>query len=56
MLAVKIDLLLMKIEGYPQGKAQMQTLQALDTHMTCEVCENTSARSDHQALSLLRIP
>ena len=41
MLAAKIDLLLSKFEGYPQGKAQMQTLQALDAHMTCKVYENT---------------
>ena len=41
MLAAKIDLLLMKIEGYPQCKAQMQTLQALNARMTCEVYENT---------------
>ena len=41
MLAVKIDLLLRKFKGYPQDKAQMQTLQALDTCMTCEVYGNT---------------
>ena len=41
MLAVKIDILLKKFEGYPQDKAQMQTLQALDARMTCEVCGNT---------------
>ena len=40
MLAVKIDLLLRKFKGYPQDKAQMQTLQALDARMTCEVCRN----------------
>ena len=41
MLAVKIDLLLKKFEGYLQDKAQMQTIQALDARMTCEVCGNT---------------
>ena len=40
MLAAKIDLLLKKFEGYPQDKAPMQTLQALDARMTCEVCGN----------------
>ena len=39
MLAMKIDLL-KKFEDYSQGKAQMQTLQALEARMTCEVCEN----------------
>jgi hypothetical protein len=41
MLATKIDLLLKKFEDKPQDKAQMQTLQALDARMTCEVCGNT---------------
>ena len=41
MLAAKIDLQLNKFEGYPQDKAPMQTLQALDARMTCEVCGNT---------------
>ena len=40
MLAIKIDLLLKKFEHYSQDKAQMQTLQALETRMTCEVCGN----------------
>ena len=40
MLAMKIDLLLKKFEDYSQDKAQMQTLQALETRMTCEVCGN----------------
>ena len=40
MLAIKIDLLLKKFEDYSQDKAQMQTLQALDARMTCEVCGN----------------
>ena len=41
MLAAKIDLLLKTFEGSPQYKAQMQTLQVLDTRMTCEVYGNT---------------
>jgi hypothetical protein len=40
MLAMKIDLFLKKFEDYFQDKAQMQTLQALETRMTCEVYEN----------------
>ena len=40
MLAIKIDLLLKKFEGHSQDKAQMQTLQALEARMTCEVCGN----------------
>ena len=40
MLVVKIDLLLKKFEDYSQDKAQMQTLQALETCMMCEVCGN----------------
>ena len=34
MLAMKIDLLLKKFEDISQNKAQMQTLQALETRMT----------------------
>ena len=41
MLARKIDLLLEKFEDYFQDMAQMQTLQALDARMMCEVCGNT---------------
>jgi len=37
---MKIDLLLKKFEDYSQDKAQMQTLQALETRMTCEVYGN----------------
>ena len=33
MLAMKIDLLLKKFEDYSQDKAQLQTLQALETRM-----------------------
>ena len=40
MLAMKIDLLLKKFEDYFQDKAQMQTLQAMETRMTSEVCGN----------------
>ncbi|PUZ46504.1 hypothetical protein GQ55_7G084800 [Panicum hallii var. hallii] len=42
MLATKLDLLLKWLDGRSQDKAPMHiTLQALDTHMTCEVCGNT---------------
>ena len=41
MLATKIDLLLKKIEDYPQDKAQLQPIQALDACMMCEVCRST---------------
>jgi hypothetical protein len=41
MLAVKLDLLLKKIEECPQDKASMQALQDLDARMTCEVYGNT---------------
>ena len=47
MLAMKIDLLLKKFEDYSQDKAQMQTLQALETRMTCEVCENVGHSGDN---------
>jgi rubrerythrin len=40
MLAAKLDLL-KKFEERPQAKAPMQALQAVDAHMTCEVCGNT---------------
>ena len=46
MLAMKIDLLT-KFEDYSQDKAQMQTLQALETHMTCEVCGNVGHSGDN---------
>ena len=35
MLSMKIDLLLKKFEDYSQDKAQMQSLQVLEAHMTC---------------------
>ena len=47
MLAMKIDLLLEKFEYYSQDKAQMQTLRALETSMTCEVCENIGHSGDN---------
>ena len=47
MLAIKIDLLLKKFEDYSQDKAQMQTLQALEARMTCEVFENIGHSGDN---------
>jgi hypothetical protein len=47
MLAMKIDLLLKKFEDYSQDKAQMQTLQALETRMTWEVCGNVGHSGDN---------
>ena len=47
MLAMKIDLLLKKFEDYSQDKAQMQTLQVLETHMTSEVCGNVGYSVDN---------
>ena len=47
MLAMKIDLLLKKFEDYSQDKAQMQTLRALETRMTCEVCGNVGHSGDN---------
>jgi hypothetical protein len=42
MLATKLDLLLKWLDGRSQDKAPMHiTLQALDAHMTCDVCGNT---------------
>ena len=46
MLAMKIDLLLKKFEDYSQDKAQMQTLQAFEARMTCEVCGNVGHSGD----------
>ena len=46
MLAMKIDLLLKKFEDYSQDKAQLQTLQALETRMMCEVCGNVGHSND----------
>ena len=47
MLAMKIDLILKKFEDYSQDKAQMHTLQALETRMTCEVCRNVGHLGDN---------
>ena len=47
MLAMKIDLDLKKFEDYSQDKAQMQTLQALEIRMTCEVCGNVGHLGDN---------
>ena len=47
MLAMKIDLLLKKFEDYFQDKSQMQTLQALETRMTCKVCGNVGHSGDN---------
>ena len=47
MFAMKIDLLFKKFEDYSQDKAQMQTLQALETSMTCEVCGNVGHSGDN---------
>ena len=44
---MKIDLLLKKFEDYSQDKAQMQTLQALETHTTYEVCGNVGCSGDN---------
>ena len=46
MLTMKIDLL-KKFEDYSQDKAQMQTLQALETRMTCGVCGNVGHSGDN---------
>jgi hypothetical protein len=41
MLSAKIDLLMKKLEERAQEKdAMMGTIQAIDSHMTCEVCGN----------------
>ena len=47
MLAMKIDFLLKKFKDYSQDKSQMQTLQALETRMTCEVCGNVGHSGDN---------
>ena len=47
MLAMKIDLLLMKFEYYSQDKAQLQTIQALETRVTCEVRGNVRHLGDN---------
>ena len=47
MLTMKIDLLLKKFEDYSQDKAEMQTLQALETRMTCKVYGNVGHSGDN---------
>ena len=47
MLAMKIDLFLKKFENYSQDKAQLQTLQALETRMMCEVRGNVGHSGDN---------
>ena len=47
ILAMKIDLLLKKFEDYSQDKAQIQTLQDLETRMTCKVCGNVGHSRDN---------
>ena len=48
MLSAKIDLLMKIREERAQEKdAIMDTVQAMDSHMTCEVCENVGhSRND----------
>jgi hypothetical protein len=39
MLAAKIDLLMKRLDDHAAGKEAMKsTVQAMDSHMTCEVC------------------
>ena len=40
MLAAKMDLLAKRLENCKKMSAQ-ETVQAMDTHMTCEVCGET---------------
>jgi hypothetical protein len=41
MLAAKMDLLIKSLEEWAQGKEAMKgTIQAMNSHMTCEVCGN----------------
>ena len=47
ILAMKIDLLLKKFEDYSQDKAQLQTVQALETRMTCEFYGNVRHSGDN---------
>ena len=43
MLFAKIDLLMKRLEEWAQDKdAMMGTIQAMDLHMTCEICGNIS--------------
>ena len=47
MVAMKIDLLLKKFEDYSQDKDQIQTLQALETRMMCEIYGNVGHSGDN---------
>jgi len=47
ILAMKIDFVLKKFEDYSQDKAQMQTLQVLETRMTCEVYGDVGHSGDN---------
>ena len=47
MLAMRFDLLLKKFEDCSQDKSQLQTLQALETRMTCEACGNVGHSGDN---------
>ena len=41
MLSAKIDLLMKRLEEHAQDKdAMLGTVQAMDSHMMCEVCGN----------------
>ena len=44
MLVAKVDLLTKRLENYYKMSAQ-ETVQAMDTHMTCEVCGETHTTS-----------
>ena len=44
MLSATIDLLMKRLEEQAQDKdAMIGTIQAMDSHMTCEVCGNVGA-------------
>ena len=48
MLSAKIDLLMKRLEEQAQDKdATMGTVQAMDSHMTCEVCGNVGHSGNH---------
>ena len=45
MLATKLDLLIKRLDKHDATKEiTYDTVQALDSHMTCEVCGNTDTR------------
>jgi hypothetical protein len=48
MLSAKIDLSMKRLEEWAQDKdGMMGTVQAIDSHMTCEVCGNVGhSRND----------